>query len=124
MTYFKMEFLAETNFVKAVGKRGSMTIGTLSIKPEKGGYVNVGFKCFDEVAEEIERIGNKQLIEGEGVLRSNTYNGKTNIQILITGFEVVADEKSAGSYTPPKQKKQQKSDNDDIDLDLEEDLPF
>ena len=138
--YF-VEFYARANYVKHIQtKTGTpFVVGTLSAYVYKHGYTNVKFKCFGEIATQIENL---QWIKGRGLLGYNVAQNQEEykqLEIVIEDFELAEkppfkdytkdnsqSNKSKASYKPKAKITQDKTELEeelfgDIAID---DLPF
>jgi hypothetical protein len=97
---YYVEFYARTSYVKHINTKSGtpFTIGNLSAYVYKHGYTNISFKCFDEVALELE---DKQWIKGKGTLGydiSKNNSDTKKIEIVITEY-VLAEKPEYVDYT-------------------------
>jgi len=139
--YF-IEFYARANYVKKIHtKTGTpFVIGTLSAYVYKHGYTNIRFKCFGDIALQIENL---QWIKGRGLLGYNIAQNQEEykqLEIVIEEFELAEkpafkdytnSEETQSSYNQPykAKKPEQVSKKTELEEELfgditEEDLPF
>ena len=138
---YKIEFYAKTNFVKQIKTKSGtpFVVGQLSAFIYAHGYVNIGFKCFNEVALGID---NHQWIKGFGVLGFNIMDKeRKQLEVVIESFEITEappyqepKTKPTQTYNPPyqapkKEVPEVKEDTTDLVKELfgdinDDDLPF
>ena len=127
---YKIEFYAKTNYVKQIKTKSGtpFVVGQLSAFIYAHGYVNLAFKCFNEVALSIE---NQQWIKGFGVIGFNIMDKEhKQLEVVIENFEITEappfqepNKKPTQTYNKPYQTPQKEVPKVNVDTkDLEEQL--
>ena len=137
---FKLIFEAKTQYVKKIPTKSGtpFTIGKLTSKIPKAGYVNLKFKAFGNIAESLD---NGMIIKGVGDLVNSNID-KGAMEITISDYEIISEDElenneytssiefnGSNDYVPTSNSKKTKSkvkdEGDDIFDDIDEDdMPF
>lgn len=101
--YF-VEFYARTSYIKQIKTQTGtpFVVGTLSAYVYKHGYTNIKFKCFGDIALQIEE---KQWLKGKGILGYNVAKNQEDykqLEIVIEEFEI-AEQPPFKDYSSQKQ---------------------